>query len=312
MATPLHLDYSGAWLHVYSRGVDRHDIFLDDHDRRHFLDLLGVTIPQFRWRLHAYVLMSNHYHLLAEMTEPTLSRGMKKIGGDYARWFNKRHRRVGHLFQGRFKAHLIDRDEYLLSVVRYIVLNPVRAHMVEDALQWPWSSARATAGCALVPPWLSTNAVLGCFDPHRPALARRLYRAFIHDLGSAKSPWRDLVDKAYLGSETFIDRARQILGVQQPSVMRKTTIEDIRNAVQTVTGEGPTKSGSPHARLAYAELARSEALGTFREIGATLGILAPGAWKVILRARSLQNTDPEFADLLDRLRLTIRKEKGNR
>jgi putative transposase len=312
MATPLHLDYSGAWLHVYSRGVDRHDIFLDDHDRRHFLDLLGVTIPQFRWRLHAYVLMSNHYHLLAEMTEPTLSRGMKKIGGDYARWFNKRHRRVGHLFQGRFKAHLIDRDEYLLSVVRYIVLNPVRAHMVEDALQWPWSSARATAGCALVPPWLSTNAVLGCFDPHRPALARRLYRAFIHDLGSAKSPWRDLVDKVYLGSETFIDRARQTLGEQQPRVMRKTTIEDIRNAVQTVTGNAPSKSGSPRVRLAYAELARSEALGTFREIGAALGILAPGAWKLILRARSLQKTDPAFADLLDRLRLTIRKEKGNR
>ena len=127
MVRPLYLDYSGAWLHVYSRGVDRHDIFLDDHDRHHFLDLLGVTIPQFRWRLHAYVLMSNHYHLLVEMTEPTLSRGMKKIGGDYARWFNKRHRRVGHLFQGRFKAHLIDRDEYLLSVVRYIVLNPVPA-----------------------------------------------------------------------------------------------------------------------------------------------------------------------------------------
>ena len=82
MVRPLYLDYSGAWLHVYSRGVDRHDIFLDDHDRRHFLDLLGVTIPQFRWRLHAYVLMSNHYHLLAEMTEPTLSRGMKKIGGE--------------------------------------------------------------------------------------------------------------------------------------------------------------------------------------------------------------------------------------
>ena len=312
MTTPLHLDYSGAWLHVYSRGVDRHDIFLDDHGRRHFLDLLGVTIPQFRWRLHAYVLMSNHYHLLAEMTEPTLSRGMKKIGGDYARWFNKRHRRVGHLFQGRFKAHLIDRDEYLLSVVRYIVLNPVRAHMVEDALQWPWSSARATAGCALVPPWLSTNAVLGCFDPHRPALARRLYRAFIHDLGSAKSPWRDLVDKVYLGNETFVDRARQILGEQQPRVMRKTTIEDIRNAVQTVTGNAPSKSGSPRVRLAYAELARSEALGTFREIGAALGILAPGAWKLILRARSLQKTDPAFADLLDRLRLTIRKEKGKR
>ena len=315
MTRPLHLDYSGAWLHVFSRGVDRHDIYLDDHDRRHFLDLLGVTIPQFRWRLHAYVLMSNHYHLLVETTEPTLSRGMKKIGGEYARWFNKRHRRVGHLFQGRFKAHLIDHDEYLLSVARYIVLNPVRAHMVEDALQWPWSSARATAGAALVPPWLSTNAILGCFDPHRPAVARRLYRAFVHDIGSAKSPWRDLVDDAFLGNDTFIDHVRQSVGgnalAPSPRPLRRATIEDIRDALHAVTGEAPSKNGSPRMRLAYAELSRSEALGTFREIGATLGILAPGAWKLIRRAEKLQKTDPAFADLLERLRLPIRKEKGN-
>lgn len=312
MAKPIHLDYSGAWLHVYSRGVDRHDIFLDDHDRRHFLELLGVTVSQFRWRLHAYVLMSNHYHLLVEMTEPTLSRGMKKIGGNYARWFNKRHRRVGHLFQGRFRAHLIDRDEYLMTVARYIVLNPVRAHMVEDALQWPWSSARATAGCALVPPWLETRALLGSFDPRRPAAARRLYRAFIHDIGSAKSPWRDLVDDAYLGGEMFVDRSWQLLGAQQPKPRPLVTLEEIRNAVVTLTGEGPTKSGSPRVRLAYAALARSEAFGTFHEIGAALGILPPGAWKLVVRAQSLQKTSPDFAELLDRLRLTIRKEKGNR
>ncbi len=136
MSRALRLEYPGAWWHITSRGVDREDIFLDDCDRRRFLRILALAVPHFRWRLHAYVLMTNHYHLLVETVEPTLSRGMKTIGGDYAAWFNKRHRRVGHLFQGRFNAQLIDSDEYLLQVARYVVLNPVRAHMVANALEW--------------------------------------------------------------------------------------------------------------------------------------------------------------------------------
>src|ERR1044071_3594240 len=319
MARPLRLEYPGAWWHVLSRGVDREDIFLNDKDRRRFLHLLAVAIPHFRWRLHAYVLMANHYHLLIETIEPTLSRGMKKIGGDYAIWFNKRHRRVGHLFQARFRAHLIDNDEYLLTVARYVVLNPVRAHIVDDALQWPWSSARATAGCAVVPPWLTTEAILGRLQPHNSAAARQLYRAFIHDIASAKSPWRNLVGQKYLGGQSFIDQIQQRIDAHARSeehphaqrVVRCATIADVRNALHELTGQLPTKSGSPELRLAYASLAHAEALLPLREIGAALGIGAAGAWRAIRRAQKREKSDRRFAELLDEVRMKITKSKVN-
>ena len=317
MVRPLRLEYPGAWWHVHSRGVDREDIFLGDQDRRRFLRLLAVAIPHFRWRLHAYVLMANHYHLLVETVEPTLSRCMKKIGGDYATWFNKRHHRVGHLFQARFRAHLIDSDEYLLTVARYIVLNPVRAHIVDDALEWPWSSARATAGCAVVPSWLTTDAILGRFHPHDSVAARRLYRAFIHDADNAKSPWRNLIGQMYLGGAKFIDRIQQrvdehVRSNEHPraqKIVRCATISDVQHALEEVTGEAPTKTASRSVRLAYASLAHSEALLPLREIGASLGIGAAGAWRVIHKARKLEQSDRGFVELLDRLRLTITKSK---
>jgi REP element-mobilizing transposase RayT len=317
MSRPLRLEYPGAWWHVLSRGVDRKDIFLNDQDRRRFLRLLAVAIPHFRWRLHAYVLMSNHYHLLVETIEPTLSRGMKKIGGDYATWFNKRHRRVGHLFQGRFRAHLIDSDEYLLTVARYVVLNPVRAYIVDDALQWPWSSARATAGCAVVPSWLTTDAILGRLQPHDPASARQLYRAFIYDAASAKSPWRNLVGQMYLGNAAFIDRVQQRIDARvcsdehprSQTVVRCATIADVRDALNAATGELPTKRGSPAVRLAYAALAHSEALLPLREIGAALGVSGSGAWRIIRQAQKREQSDPNFAELMGQVRMTITKSK---
>lgn len=315
MARPLRLEYPGAWWHVFSRGVDRKDIFLNDSDRRRFLRLLAVTAPHFRWHVHAYVLMANHYHLLVETVEPTLSRGMKKLGGDYATRFNKKHHRVGHLFQARFGAHLIDNDEYLLTVARYIVLNPVRAHMVDEALAWPWSSARATAGCAAVPPWLKTDAILGRLHPHDLAAARQLYRAFIHDAASAKSPWRNLVGQLYLGSAAFIDRVQERLDEQQRSrehpraqrIVRCATVAEIRNAIERVAGEAPTKYGSRPVRLAFATLAHSEALAPLREIGAVLGIGATGVWALIRRAKQVIQSEPMFANLLEEVRTQIRK-----
>jgi len=309
------LEYPGAWWHVFSRGVDRKDVFRGDQDRRHFLGLLAVAVPHFRWRLHAYVLMANHYHLLVETVEPTLSRGMKKIGGDYATWFNKKHDRVGHLFQARFGAQLIDSDEYLLTVARYIVLNPVRAHIVDDALAWPWSSARATAGCAAVPPWLTTGAILDRLEPRNSVKARQRYRTFIHDVTSAKSPWRNVVGQLYLGGSAFIDRVKERIDEQERSrehpraqrIVRCATVAEIRTAVERVAGEAPTECGSRPVRLAFAMLAHAEALAPLREVGAVLGIGATGAWALIRRARVAVQSDPMFANLLERVRMQIRK-----
>ena len=126
MARPLRIEYPGAVYHVTSRGNARKKIFLDDIDRDEFLATLGWVVERFGWGCHAYCLMDNHFHLLIETPKPNLSLGMRQLNGVYTQRFNRRHKRVGHLFQGRFKAILVERDSYLLELARYIVLNPVR------------------------------------------------------------------------------------------------------------------------------------------------------------------------------------------
>src|SRR3972149_660628 len=146
MARPLRIEFAGALYHVTSRGNAQANIFGDDDDREQLLSLLFNTVTRYDWYCHAYCLMDNHYHLLIETGTPSLSRGMKLLNGTYTQYFNRQHRRVGHVFQGRFKAILIQKESYLLELARYIVLNPVRAQMVRSAKEWRWSSYRATGG----------------------------------------------------------------------------------------------------------------------------------------------------------------------
>ena len=314
MSRPLRLEFPGAWWHIHSRGVERRDIFLDDADRRRFLNVLADAVPRFRWRLHAYVLMSNHFHLLVETVHATLSRGMQRIGGDYAESFNKRHDRAGHLFQGRFKAHLIDSETYLLRVAKYIVLNPVRAGLVARAAEWAWSSHRATAGLERNGGWLTTEEILDRFHPRDLALAMIAYRKFVDDLTDASSPWRELVGQIYLGGAEFVNRVQERIDERRRSdqhpraqrIVRPATVDDVRRAVASVTGEAPVKSASSNTRLAYATIARSEALATLHEIGATLGIGPSGAKYLIDQGQRLSKEDQRFAGLLEKLRLKIR------
>ncbi|MCX7635078.1 MAG: transposase, partial [Syntrophales bacterium] len=146
MARPLRLEYEGALYHVTSRGNGRQAIFLDDADNLKFLELLGKTVDRFRWVCHAFCLMVNHYHLMIETPDANLSKGMHHLNTTFCLAHNKRHQRVGHLFQGRFKSIVVDREHYLLELARYVVLNPVRAGMVTTPADWPWSSYRQTAG----------------------------------------------------------------------------------------------------------------------------------------------------------------------
>jgi REP element-mobilizing transposase RayT len=146
MARPLRIEFPGAVYHITSRGNGRQRIFQDDVDNRKFLELLGKTIERFHWACHAYCLMVNHYHLLIETPEANLSKGMHHLNAGFCQAYNRRHDTVGHLLQGRFKAIVVDRESYLLELARYIVLNPVRAGMVDRPEDWPWSSYCATAG----------------------------------------------------------------------------------------------------------------------------------------------------------------------
>jgi len=207
MARPLRIEFAGGLYHVTSRGNARQDIYFEDPDRAAFLQLIDKTRTRFDWYVHAYCLMGNHYHLLIETATPTLAKGMKLINGCYTQFFNLRHRRVGHLFQGRYKAILVDKEDYLLELARYIVLNPVRARMVRSAAQWEWSSYRATAGLTDSESLLTTDWILSCFA-EKKIPAQQRYRRFVQAGRNQPSPWDELKNQIYLGDDDFVEEAQ--------------------------------------------------------------------------------------------------------
>ncbi len=207
MARPLRIELAGGLYHVTSRGNAREPIYFSDDDRTAWLSLFGEVCARFNWVCHAYCQMTNHYHLLVETPDGNLSRGMRQLNGVYTQSINRTHRRVGHVFQGRYKAILVEKDNYLLELARYVVLNPVRANMVVEAGAWPWSSYRATVGDEGLPAWLTTNWLLGQFGKRRPEAIER-YRRFVREGMSEPSLWGDLRGQVFLGSEAFVERMR--------------------------------------------------------------------------------------------------------
>jgi putative transposase len=214
MARPLRLEFPGAVYHLTSRGNARQKIFFTDLDRELFLKALSQVISRYSWICHAYCLMANHYHLLVETPKANLSIGMRQLNGIYTQSFNRAHKRVGHLFQGRFKAILVEKESYLLELCRYIVLNPVRLKGSVKTQSWKWSSYRATAGLISPPPFLSTDWVLGQLGKSRLE-AQKQYREFVRE-GLGNRPWKELKGQIYLGSEEFIEEhAAQNLGLKE-------------------------------------------------------------------------------------------------
>ena len=204
MARPLRIEFAGALYHVTSRGDGQEDIYLDDSDREVYLDVLADVKKRFNWTIHAYCLMSNHYHLLIETPDSNLAKGMRHLNGVYTQKFNRHHKRVGHVFQGRYKAILVQKESYLLELSRYIVLNPVRAQMVRSAKDWPWSSYRATAGFVEANPWLTKDWILSAFS-RRKKIAIQKYRTFVSEGRNQPKPWQDLKNQIYLGDDNFVD-----------------------------------------------------------------------------------------------------------
>jgi putative transposase len=204
MSRPLRLEFAGAIYHLTSRGNDRQKVFFTDTDRELFLNTLSGVVGRYGWICHAYCLMANHYHLLVEMPKANLSIGMRQLNGMYTQSFNRAHKRVGHLFRGRFKAILVEKESYLLELCRYIVLNPVRLRGSVKVQIWKWSSYRATAGLISVPPFMSTDWVLGQFGKSR-LQAQKRYREFVRE-GLENRPWEELKKQIYLGSEAFVEK----------------------------------------------------------------------------------------------------------
>lgn len=216
MTRPLRLEFPNALYHVTSRGDRREDIFDDNDDRLRFLEVLGAVVTDYHWLCHGYCLMSNHYHLIIETFDANLSKGMRQLNGVYTQASNRRHKRSGHLFQGRYKAILVDKDPYLLELARYVVLNPVRAKgMVRRLEDWPWSSYWAMVGAVPKPDWLTTDWLLSQFGKRRN-IAMKRYRQFVMDGGQHElNMWSNLKGQIYLGDEMFVSTVQKRIGKER-------------------------------------------------------------------------------------------------
>jgi REP element-mobilizing transposase RayT len=216
MSRPLRIEYEGALYHITSRGDRREKIFYDDADRKLFLEILALTIKRHNWLLHSYCLMDNHYHLLVETPDSNLSLGMRMLNGVYTQKFNRLHKIVGHLFQGRFKSIVVEKESYLLELSRYIVLNPVRAKIVKTPEKWIWSSYNATIGLVNLPDFLTIDWLLSRFGDNLHE-ARKAYEEFVlKGIGSLDSPWKNLKGKTFLGGKAFSHRIKSYLEDKRP------------------------------------------------------------------------------------------------
>jgi REP element-mobilizing transposase RayT len=294
MARQLRLDYPGAVHHITARGNERRPIFRCDRDRLLFLQLLGETVRRFGWSVTAWVLMTNHFHLVVETPDANLSRGMQWLMGAYAMAFNRRHRRSGHLFQGRFHSFLIDSDAYLAEVLRYVVLNPVRAGIVDDPAKYRWSSYRATAGLNDAPEWLDRQKALQFFGDDK-ATAASLYAEFVHAaIGSHERVWDKAVHGIFLGTREWAKKMRKrveshIRSTDHPKAHRavgQPRMHETIDAVARAAGVAPsairsTRGGALRRLVAW--LGWHEGLLTLRTIAAALRLRSEGHVSNLIR-----------------------------
>jgi putative transposase len=311
MARALRTDFPGALHHVTSRGNERRPIFFDDRDRLMFLSFLGQAVLRFGWSLSAYVLMTNHFHLVVQTSEANLSRGMHWLNTAYVVWFNRRHQRSGHLYQGRFKAFLIEKETYFMEVLRYVVLNPVRAGMVERPDDYPWSSYRATAGLETAPDWLDLANALGPFAPDRE-IAEAYYREFVaQKIDSKERLWEKLVHGIFLGGEQWTRKMRKVIDSKprssdHPQAQRgvgRPKMADVITAVAKATGQTRTAiramRGGSWRRLA-AWIGWYEGWQTLRSIAAALRLRSEGHISGLIKRAEIEfGQDPRLLTVLD-------------
>ncbi|MDD5747640.1 MAG: transposase [Actinomycetota bacterium] len=267
MARPLRIEFPGAVYHITARGNAKQDIFLDNKDFLDFLYILCSVVKRYNWILHAYCLMSNHYHLLVETPEGNLSIGMRQLNGTFTQQFNRRHKRVGHLFQGRYKAILVDKDSYLLELCRYIVLNPVRAGIVRSPKYWQWSNYRETAGYGREILCLTREWTLLQFGRKREG-AEEQYRQFVHEGLKEGAPWEGVKGQIYLGNDEFLKRIDTLIKggetlKEVPKAQRYITKPELKDIFKHKGGKvDPLEAYEAHVRYGY----------TLKEIAEHLGV----------------------------------------
>jgi REP element-mobilizing transposase RayT len=222
------MDYPDTFYHVLSRGNERKEIFRDEKDHLRFLDTLGKMVERFKLEVHAYVLMKDHFHLLVHTKEANLSRAIQWLGVSYSVWFNQRHHRSGHLFQGRFKSFLIENERYFTAMCLYIHGNPLRARIVRRLSGYRWSSYQGYADKKHEVSWLTTELVLGMYGGSR----KRFLRAQQVFFEERPNLLEDLRHGLYLGSEAFseecIERFKDEEHHEKPQARSLLRSRDIR------------------------------------------------------------------------------------
>ncbi len=247
MARPLRIEYPGAFYHVTSRGNEQKEIFKSQKDRERFLSYLESAAERYGAVIHAYCLIGNHYHLLLETPEGNLSQIMRHINGAYTTYFNVKRKRAGHLFQGRYKAILVEADSYATELSRYIHLNPVKAGMVARPEEYRWASYRSFIGEEESPKWLNARFILESFGDEG-ANAGKKYRRFVEDaLGSdEQSPLQATIASIILGSTAFVEEISAAhVGAKQAdrsvpalrALKGRPMLDEIVAAVRAVVGE---------------------------------------------------------------------------
>jgi REP element-mobilizing transposase RayT len=316
MSRPLRLLFPGAWYHVMNRGAGRRAIFKGDTDRERFLALLGELNERYRIECHAYCLMGNHYHVLLHTPEANLVRGMRHLNGVYTQRFNHAHRSDGALFRGRYRAIVVDQDNYALQVSRYIHRNPVEARLVSNPARYRWSSLSAYLGRRTPPAWLYTHTILGMLGGKSP---RAAYRAYVY--AGLDEPTRAFYAKTrtapVLGEKTFVARmARRLPAHADPEIparerhLRRPSLGRILTQVAAAYGTSVKDLTTSRRGRASHHVARAAAMALARSAGGCdLATLAK-TFQVshystvsvaVSRLRTRQRTDAKLAARLAQL-----------
>ncbi len=304
------LHVPGGVYHVILRGNDGQRIFADHDDYRRLYQLLADGVERYGHRIHGFCCMPNHLHLIVQVADVSLSRVVQNLAFRYARWFNWRWRRVGHLFQGRFKAILVDHDAYLLALVRYVHLNPVRAGLVTTPDGYPWSGHGAYVGRQHLP-WLTTDWVLRQFAPQQ-RVARRHYQAFVAD-GLEDNHRQEFhrggkADERVLADDQFIERLPAARAVLAPAPTLDHIIERVcdRYGVAVSAVAAPSRRrGLVEPRAVVALLAREAGAATLSEVAAVFRRSVSNMSRQVAELEAGLRSEPELARRIESLRKSI-------
>lgn len=317
MARPLRIEYEGAFYHVIQRGIERRDIFKSHADKEKFLSYLKTSYLAYKAIFHTYVLMDNHYHLTLETPQGNLSKIMHYLNTSYAAYFNAKRKRAGHLYQGRFKAVLVQQDEYLHYLSRYIHLNPVRAGIVKSPVDYPHSSYDFFISDKRKPPeWLNTDFILSMFHKDL-SMARRLYKQFVMDnIGKEKEVIENntkmgcvLGDDGFLQTikDRLIDRKEdaEIPILKEIKRADEPTLEEVK-----AVAERHVKNDRRLARSVSMYLSRKYTQKTLNEIAVFYGkIQYTGVSQVCGRMEKRRVENREIEEMLRRVEVEIMKCK---